>query len=170
MLCAAALLSVLAAAPQQPPSAAPTSLDRVKKGLEKTAEPRPDFNMPLRLPVATFKSGVEQRVFVPTFEEWLRKEFALTALQRQSAQWASQCCGVRLYGVDASNVMTTLGRAWRRRQERKVREHIARELAELEARRKKSLISPPPRTPGSDAAHAPPNRADRPLAGAPRSF
>lgn len=134
------LLAATDAAAQEPADAPPASLERIRKGLEKSAGagPRPDFKMPIRVPVATFKSGVEQRVFVPTFEEWLRKELALTALQRQSAEWASQCCGVSLYGVNVTHVAKTLERAWRRRQVRKVREQIARELAELEARRKKA--------------------------------
>ena len=31
-----------------------------------------------------------------TFHEYLRKELELTPLQRQSADWASRCCGIDL--------------------------------------------------------------------------
>ena len=87
--------------------------------------------MPLQLPVATFKTSVEQRVFVLTFEEQLRKDFTLTALQRQSAEWASRCCG-----LDLNQLFQSAERALHRRKVRKIREQIARELAELEAARK----------------------------------
>jgi hypothetical protein len=41
------------------------------------------------MPVATFRTRVEQRVRSLTLEEWLHKEFDLTGLQKQSAEWAA---------------------------------------------------------------------------------
>jgi aerobic-type carbon monoxide dehydrogenase small subunit (CoxS/CutS family) len=95
--------------------------------------PRRQFkaDAPVR-PAPTFKTRVDQRVFVPTLEEHLRKEFALTVLQRQSADWASKCCG-----YDPGQLVKAVTQALKDRQIRKTREQIARELAELEAARKK---------------------------------
>jgi len=85
----------------------------------------------LQLPVATFKTSVNQRVYVLSLEEQLRKDFTLTALQRQSADWASKCCGLNL-----NQLFNSAERALHRRKVRKIREQIARELAQLEAVRK----------------------------------
>jgi hypothetical protein len=85
------------------------------------------------VPVPTFKTRVDQRVFVLTLEEALHKEFDLNAFQRQSAEWASKCCGFNL-----GQVVTSVDEALRDRKIRKTREQIARELAELEAARKKT--------------------------------
>jgi hypothetical protein len=92
--------------------------------------------------VATFRTRVDQRVRSLTFEEWLDKEFTLNDLQRQSAEWASMCCGgVSLggaYGIRLDVLFNHLEKALERRRVRKIREQIARELAELEAARKKA--------------------------------
>jgi hypothetical protein len=82
-------------------------------------------------PVATFKSGVNQRMFVLSLDEWLHKEFKLTALQRQSAEWASKCCGLNI-----GQLFESVDRALKRRELRRIRQQITRELAELEAARK----------------------------------
>jgi hypothetical protein len=119
------------AAPQEPPSLPPVSLERIREGLEKTPERslKFDAHMP---PVVTFKSRVDKRAFVLSLEEQLRKDFTLNLLQRQSAEWSSKCCGINL-----NQVFTSVEKALQRRQLRKIREQIARELAELEAARKK---------------------------------
>ena len=80
---------------------------------------------------------MDQRVRSLTLEEWIEKEFTLTPLQRQSAEWAARCCGISL-----DPLFNKLEEALRRRQVRKIREQIARELAELEAARKKAGLSP----------------------------
>ena len=72
-------------------------------------------------------------MFVPSLEEHLRKEFALNLLQRQSAEWASKCCG-----YDIGQLVKIVDKALQARKLRKTREQIARELAELEAARKKA--------------------------------
>lgn len=126
------LAAGLGAEPQTPgraPESPPVSLERIKKELKKP--PGVDLNRPVQVPVATFKSSVE-RSWVPTLEEWIQKEFALTALQRQSAEWGSKCCGINL-----GSLWKGVKNARQERKARKIREQIARELAELEARRKK---------------------------------
>jgi hypothetical protein len=118
-------------APQPPAGVPPVSVERIREQLKKSPAPTL-FDMPLQLPVATFKTGVEQRVFVLSLEEYLRKEFALTPLQRQSAEWASNCCGLNL-----NLLFESAERALHRRKVRKIRQQIARELAQLEAASKK---------------------------------
>jgi hypothetical protein len=96
------------------------------------APPRPlKLDVPVHLTMPTFKTRVDQRVFVPSLEEHLRKEFTLTLLQRQSAEWASKCCG-----YDLGQLVEGVNKVLRDRKVRKTREQIARELAELEAARK----------------------------------
>jgi hypothetical protein len=92
------------------------------------------------VPVARFRTTVEQRRFVITFEEWLDKEFKLTALQRQSAEWGARCCGI---GLDP--LFRSIERALERRQVRKIREQIARELEVIEAARKAEKDEHPPK-------------------------
>jgi hypothetical protein len=121
----------LGAAPQAPTDVPPVSVERIQEQLKKNSAPSL-LDMPWQPPVATFKTGVEQRVFVLTFEEQLRKDFTLNALQRQSADWGSRCCG-----LDLGLLFNSVERALQRRKVRKIREQIARELAELEAAMKK---------------------------------
>jgi hypothetical protein len=121
----------LGAAPQEPASVPPVSLERIREKLEKTPAPR-RLDLQLQLPVATFKTSVNQRVYVLSLEEQLRKEFALTLLQRQSQDWASRCCGFSF-----NQLTNRVEKALRDRRIRKIREQIARELAQLEAARKK---------------------------------
>jgi hypothetical protein len=122
-MCAA----TLEAAPQQPDGTPPVSLDRIREGLEQPPALRLEADVPLQLP-PIFRSRVEQRVFVPTLEEVLHKQFDLNALQRQSADWAARCCGYAL-----GDLLERVNKARRDRQIRKTREQIARELAELKA-------------------------------------
>ena len=70
-----------------------------------------------------------------TLDEWIDKEFNLIGIQRQSADWASKCCGI---GLDP--LFKSVENALQRRKERKIREQIARELAELEAARKAARL------------------------------
>jgi hypothetical protein len=124
------LSETLGAAPQEPANVPPVSLERIREKLEKTPAPR-KLDLQLQLPVATFKTSVNQRVYVLSLEEQLRKEFALTLLQRQSQDWASKCCGLNL-----NQFATSVKAAVQRRKVRRIRQQIARELAELEAARK----------------------------------
>jgi hypothetical protein len=124
------LPATLGAAPQEPTPDLPVSLDRIQGALARPpAELRLD--RPVQVPVATFKTRVDQRVYVLSLEEWLEKEFKLNTLQRQSADWASKCCGI---GLDP--LFKGVERALHRRKLRKTREQIARELAGIEAARK----------------------------------
>jgi hypothetical protein len=137
----AGLSATLQAAPQQPTKDLPVSLDRIREGLETTPTTRLKLDMPLQVPVARFKTRVDQRVYVLTLEEWIEKEFKLTALQRQSANWAGMCCGgYRLasgsYGVRLVPLFKSVQKALQRRRARKIREQIARDLAQVEAARK----------------------------------
>ena len=125
------LSAPLEAAPQEPTSVPPVSLERIREKLEKAPARPLKLDVQLQLPVATFKTSVNQRVYVLSLEEQLRKDFTLTALQRQSADWASKCCGLNL-----NQLFNSAERALHRRKVRKIREQIARELAQLEAVRK----------------------------------
>jgi hypothetical protein len=118
------------AAPQHETHLSADSLSRIKRELERT--PAEKLMLDLQLPVATFRATVEQRRYMLSFDEWLKKEFELTPFQLQSQEWRSKCCGIDLLGLK-----NTLDRALRRREARRLREQIARELAALEANRKK---------------------------------
>lgn len=124
--------TTLGAAPQAPTTEGPVSLERIREALEK---PPARLDMTWPLPVTTFKTRVDQRVFVLSLQEQLRKEMTLTLLQRQSADWASKCCGISLNRL-AAQLIRSVNRARQQRNVRKTREQIARELAELEATRK----------------------------------
>ena len=123
--------ATLAAAPQGQAEDLPVSVDRIRDELAKPPTGL-KLDMPLQVPVATFRTRVDQRVFVLPLEDWLEKELKLTGLQRQSADWGARCCGISL-----DPLFKSLDDALKRRKERKTREQIARELAELEAARKK---------------------------------
>jgi len=125
--------ATLGAAPQQPAAILPVSLERIRAELRKTPGRRLKLDGPMPLPVPTFRTRVDQRVFVLTLEQALHKEFDLNDLQRQSAEWASKCCG-----YDLGQLVKIVDEALQRRKIRKTREQIARELAELEAARKET--------------------------------
>ena len=116
---------------QEPTSVLPVSLERIREELEKTPARRLSLDVKLPLPVATFRTSADHRVFVLSLEEQLRKEFTLTLLQRQSQDWASKCCG-----FDLNQLATSVHRALQRREVRRIRRRIARELAQLEAARR----------------------------------
>jgi len=79
------------------------------------------------VPVATFRTTTQRDYMIP-FVERLRKDFELTPLQRQSAEWASKCCGMNLLTLTKG-----LTGALRRHEERRAREQVARELADVRA-------------------------------------
>jgi hypothetical protein len=133
-LCAALLApalvvspAALAAAPQEPAGGLPVSLERIREDLEKPLPPKLAPATPVQLR-PTFKARVVQRSWVPTLEEHLHKQFDLSPMQRQSAEWAAQCCGLKI-----GQIVKYAEDALRARKIRKTREQIARELAFLEA-------------------------------------
>ena len=103
------------------------SLERIREGLEK---PNTLSAALERQPEARprFRSAVDERRRVLTFEEQLQKDLEPTPLLRQSRDWASRCCG-----MDMSVLFKGIEQAWDRRKVRKIREQIARELEELQA-------------------------------------
>jgi hypothetical protein len=119
----------LSASPQPPD---PTTLSRIRTALNDTPPKRLKLDAQAPLPVATFKTSVEQRVYVLSFREALQKEFRLTDLQRQYQQWASQCCGIDILGL-----MDSGEKRLQRRRARKIHEEVTRELAQIEAAAKK---------------------------------
>jgi hypothetical protein len=132
LLCSAlAALSasgIVHASPQDPAVPA-TSLAHVKDRLDTPLVRSLTPSAPVRLrPV--FKSGIEAHPFVRTLDEDLHKTFDLNALQRQSADWSSKCCGIDLAGV-----YQAIAKANEERRVSKTREQIARELAALRAAR-----------------------------------
>jgi hypothetical protein len=127
------LSATLGAAPQEAKKDPDVSLDRIREELAKPPAAVLGLDTPLQVPVATFKTGVDQRVFVLPLEDWLERELKLGVLQRQSADWAAQCCGISL-----DPLFKSVEKALQRRKERKIREQIARELTELEAAREKA--------------------------------
>jgi len=104
----------------------PVSIERVKDSLNRTPTQSLRFDARMPVPAATFKVTVRQRVFVEPIMVSLRKGFELTPLQRQSAEWSSKCCGISIAALTEG-----LERAFRGWEERRVRERVARELAEV---------------------------------------
>jgi hypothetical protein len=104
------------------------SVDRVRADLETSPAQRLNLDWNMLLPGATFRTSVEQRVYVLSFKEQLAKEFKLTPMQEQSQEWASRCCGVNLV-----RLVTGLEKRLERRRERKTREEVARELTPVQA-------------------------------------
>ena len=126
----------LAAAQQPQPNDLPVSLERIRNELEVAVPSRLRLDMPVETPVPRFRTRVDQTVYVLTLDEWLDKEFNLLGIQRQSADWASKCCGI---GLDP--LFKSVENALQRRKERKIREQIARELAELDTARKNARLT-----------------------------
>ena len=90
------LAAPLAAAQQPQPNDLPVSLERIRNELEVAVPSRLRLDMPVERPVPRFRTRVDQTVYVLTLDEWLDKEFNLIGIQRQSADWASKCCGIGL--------------------------------------------------------------------------
>jgi len=124
-------LSATAAA-QEPATVLPTSLEHVQDTLTRTPSKSLKFDAKVPVPAATFKVTVTGRPFVVPIMESVRKKFELTPLQRQSAQWSSQCCGLNL-----ATLTESVEKAFRRWEERRIRDRVSRELAEVEAAARK---------------------------------
>lgn len=122
-----ALPAILAAAPQEPAATLPVSLDRIREDLGKVSPSRLTPATPPQLR-PTFRSRIQQNSWVPTLEEHLHKQFDLTPMQRQSAEWAAKCCGLNI-----GQFVKMAEDALRARKIRKTREQIAQELAFIEA-------------------------------------
>lgn len=128
--------AALGAAPQQPAGDLPVSLERIREELDRA--PALELDVPMPVPRPTFKSRVDQRAFVLTLEQALHKQFDMTnLLQRQSAEWASKCCG-----YDIGQLFRAVDEALERRKIRKTREQIAQELALLDAAARKKTPTP----------------------------
>ena len=127
-----ALCARAAAEPQDPGTRPPTSFQRVQDTLNRTPSQSLKFDAKVPVPAATFRVTVTEHPFVVPIMESLRKEFELTPLQRQSAQWASQCCGLSIAALTDS-----VEKAFRRWEERRIHDRVARELSEVEAAARK---------------------------------
>lgn len=121
-----------AAAPQDPGGLPVASLEHVQDALNRTPSRSLKFDAKVPVPAATFRVTVRERLFVVPIMESLRKEFELTPLQRQSADWSSRCCGLNLV-----TLTETLEKAFRRWEEGRIHDRVARELAEVEAAARK---------------------------------
>ena len=133
------------ASAQAPVPDLPVSLDRIRAEIEK---PVSEFklNRPLDMPVAAFRTRVEQRSYMLSFEDWLKQELELTELQRQSAEWASMCCSGYVLAsgavpVNLDWIFDKIDAALERRKIRKINEQIDRELAALQEARKRAAGS-----------------------------
>ena len=134
MVCVFGAAAAPAAEPGQVDQIPMLSVERLREELEKLPPPRlqPKVPVPLR---PTFRSRVEGRPWVLTLEEELHKEFDLTPLQRQSAEWSSRCCG-----FDLGVIFEQIEKMRREREERRIRAQIAHEIAVIEIRRKQSAV------------------------------
>src|SRR5574339_1033926 len=93
---AAMLWPAFAEAAPQAPVAPRDSVEQVRAALSRTPSQSLRFDARMPTPVATFKVTVDARVFGLSIVDQLRKEFELTPLQRQSADWRAKCCGINL--------------------------------------------------------------------------
>jgi len=124
------IVATVEASPQEPTGVPLVSLANVRAELERTPAPWLG-GVRWQQPAATFRTGVDQRVWVLTLQEELHKEFDLTPLRRSQLAWAAKCCG-----IDIGMLIKPIDNALKARQLRKIREQIAQELADLEAARK----------------------------------
>jgi hypothetical protein len=104
----------------------PGSVEHVKAALNRTPSQSLRFDARMPAPVATFRVSVDERVFGLSIVDQLRKEFELTPLQRQSAEWRSKCCGINLL-----TLADGIGKAVRQWKEERIRDRVSRELAEV---------------------------------------
>jgi hypothetical protein len=116
------------AAPQDPGAAPPASLERVQSALNHTPSQSLKFDAKVPVPAATYRVTVTQPLFVLPIMDSLRKEFELTPLQRQSADWSSKCCGLSIAALTEG-----IEKAFRRWEENRIHDRVSRELAEVEA-------------------------------------
>ena len=117
-----------AAAPQDPVTPQPSSVEHVQNTLNRTPPHSLKFDAKVPVPAATYKITVTQPLFVLPIMDTLRKQFELTPLQRQSADWSARCCGVNLVALTES-----IEKAFRRWEEGRIHDRVSRELAEVEA-------------------------------------
>jgi hypothetical protein len=120
------LWPVYATAASQEPTGSPDSVNHVRTALSRTPSQSLKFDARMPAPVATFKVTVDARVFGLSIVDQLRKEFELTPLQRQSAEWRSKCCGINLL-----TLADTIGKAVRQWNEDRIHDRVSRELAEV---------------------------------------
>ena len=114
------------AAPQEEAAAPPDAVEHVKAALNRTPSQSLRFDARMPAPVATFRVSVDERVFGLSIVDKLRKEFELTPLQRQSAEWRSKCCGINLL-----TLADGIGKAFRQWKEDRIHDRVSRELAEV---------------------------------------
>lgn len=117
----------IGAAPQDPPTT-PASVQHVKTALNRTPSRSLKFDARMPEPVATFRVSVDTSVFGLSIVDQLRKEFELTPLQRQSAEWRAKCCGVNLLSI--ADAIEKGVHQW---QEKRIHDRVSRELAEVVA-------------------------------------
>lgn len=113
------------AAPQDPPTT-PESVQHVQTALSRTPSRSLKFDARMPEPVATFRVSVDTSVFGLSIVDQLRKEFELTPLQRQSAEWRAKCCGINLLSV--ADAIEKGVREWK---EKRIHDRVSRELAEV---------------------------------------
>ncbi len=123
---AAVLWPLSAGAAPQEPTVPPDGVAHVKASLDRTPSRSLRFDARMPVPVATFKVSVDERVFGLSIVDQLRKDFELTPLQRQSAEWRSKCCGFNLLALKDG-----IGKAVRHWKEERIRDQVSRELAEV---------------------------------------
>jgi hypothetical protein len=123
-------LSPLDAQETQSTASLPVSVERIQKELAEPPARRLKLDG-IQTSVPVFRATVE-REDVPSFKELLEKEFRLNDFQRQSQEWSSKCCGLDLIGL-----VKGVDKYLKNREVRKIREQIARELAQIEAAAKK---------------------------------
>ena len=126
LLFAAMLWPASGAAAAQETDTPPGSVEHVKAALNRTPPQSLRFDARMPAPVATFRVSVDERVFGLSIVDQLRKEFELTPLQRQSAEWRSKCCGINLL-----TLADGIGKAVRQWKEERIRDRVSRELAEV---------------------------------------
>lgn len=113
------------AAPQESP-ATPESVQHIRAVLNRTPPRSLKFDARMPEPVATFRVSVDTSVFGLSIVDQLRKEFELTPLQRQSAEWRAKCCGINLLSL--ADAIEKGVRQWK---ENRIHDRVSRELAEV---------------------------------------
>jgi hypothetical protein len=128
LLASVMLWPVSAGAAPQEPAGSPAAVDHVRATLNRTPSQSLKFDARMPQPVATFRVSVDTSVFGLSIVDQLRKEFELTPLQRQSAEWRAKCCGINLLSV--ADAIEKGVRQWK---ENRIHDRVSRELAEVVA-------------------------------------
>jgi hypothetical protein len=127
VLSAIAMLGPLsAAAAPQDSAGPPASVEHVRATLNRTPSQSLKFDARMPEPVATFRVSVDTSVFGLSIVDQLRKEFELTPLQKQSAEWRAKCCGINLLSI--ADAIQKGVRQW---NENRIHDRVSRELAEV---------------------------------------